>query len=204
MNHSEAIAIIREHWALDEAGTPDQLAGLINKLRPYLLPLGRGSLPAWLAPKADDSDLAQETSIRALDGISRFTGKTPERFWCWLIVIQRNEARHLAERFQAVRRDIRNERLLNPDNDVADRGSVLKELMDRELNDIRVKVLKTLDPVDQRIIRLRIFEGANLREAAESMDMDYATARKRFARAIIRWKLACDRQNGTDTVRDDS
>lgn len=194
MSQTDPLSIIRHHWKLVKEGTPDQLAGLINQLRPFLKPLARGLMPDWISSKADDSDVARDTSARALKGISQFQGDTAEEFWAWIITIQRNEINHLLEKFRAARRELTREQGLDAGETLADGRSPDVELNRQEANELREKVLLTLKPEDQMVIRLRVHSGKSLRETAELMGREYEAIKKMYARAIVKWKQAWDEQ----------
>lgn len=194
MRSTEPLAIIRQHWHLVKNGTPDQLAGLINQLRPFLKLIARGLMPDWIVSKADDSDVVQDTLSRATQSASRFQGESPEEFWAWLITIQRNEINHLLEKFKAARRDFTREQTLDVNDSLTDGRNTEAEISRQETIVLRERTLKTLRPDDQMVIRLRIYQGKSLLQIAQLMDREYESVKKLYSRAILKWKRACDEQ----------
>ena len=174
------------------AGDPDQVARVINLLRPHLKQLSKSLLPGWKSTKADDSDVAQESMTRAIVAFHQFKGDSPEQFWAWLVAIQRNEVNRLLERFAAAPREMMHEQPLHNTPELPGGRSPEVELSQRENAELRAKVLATLRKDDQAIIRLRLFEQRVYKEIALLMNREYEAVKKLHMRAIARWRHGCD------------
>lgn len=190
MTSATPLEIIRRDWTAVQGGSPDEFAALLNQLRPYLRPLAARLLPYQLAAKADESDIAQLATTRALLAIGQFNGDTPELFWAWLKAIQRNEVNRLIETYWAARRSVEREQALAdaaavpaPGADDSTAGNIAAA---------REAALRTLKPDDQTVIRLRLYEQKEYAAIAVLMGREYEAVKKLFARAVARWKRACD------------
>lgn len=193
MSHLTPLLLIKQRWDELVSGDPDRVARVINELRPQLQQLSKTLIPEQIVSKADDSDVAQDTATRAIRAYSQFKGDSPEEFWAWLVAIQRNEVNRLTERYRAASRELAREQSLDAVQELADHREPEVDLARREDEEIREKVLLTLKPDDQAVIRWRIFERRDLREISILMDREYEAVKKLFARAVVRWKNGCDK-----------
>ena len=191
MNNASPLLVISRHWPAVKGGTPAQVAALLNDLRPYLRPLAAALLPARVAVKEDESDVAQLTTLRATTAIRQFHGDTPEQFWAWVVAIQRNEINHTVEKYRAARRSVEREQPLMEEAAVPDKGRPDDDLARREQQDLRAAGLRALRPDDQTVICLRLFERRSFAEVASTMDRECEAAKKLFTRALGHWREAC-------------
>ena len=80
-----------------------------EQFRSYLRLLARMQLPPRLAPKADTSDVVQQTLIQAYNGLEGFRGTTEQEMAGWLRRILANNLAHLVRDFGREKRDARRE-----------------------------------------------------------------------------------------------
>ena len=84
---------------------------LLEKFRPYLRMLARTQLNPRLQSRIDASDLAQETLLRAHEGIARL--QDTEKIQAWLKGILANVAKEQIRNSRADKRDIEREQALS-------------------------------------------------------------------------------------------
>jgi RNA polymerase sigma-70 factor (ECF subfamily) len=80
-----------------------------EQFRSYLRLLARMQLPPRLAPKADTSDVVQQTLIQAYHGLAGFRGTTEQEMAGWLRRILANNLAHLVRDFGREKRDANRE-----------------------------------------------------------------------------------------------
>jgi DNA-directed RNA polymerase specialized sigma24 family protein len=109
---------------LAKSGDDSALWNLAEQLRPYLKAVVRRDVGRALAGKVDDSDIVQQSMVRAVNKFKDFEGASLAQWQAWLVAIVHNEARntvrywHQQRRFgrpvrskRCVRSCIRNRRL---------------------------------------------------------------------------------------------
>jgi RNA polymerase sigma-70 factor, ECF subfamily len=137
-------------------------------------------LLALTKDEEDALDLAQNTFLKALRGLSRYRGDAP--FRNWLLAIARNEAR-TGFKVRARRR----EESLDPGAGVEERDPGPEEaaLRSRELARIR-SALDRLPEKQRMSVSLRLFEGLSYREIGEATGSTEGTARVNYHHGIRR------------------
>lgn len=194
MNNVSPLLLIKTHWTDLKSGDERIVAQVVNQLRPHLQHIAKSILPEKVVSKADDSDVAQDTAIRATQCFSQFKGDTPEAFWAWLVAIQRNEVNRIIERYDAARRQIGRELSLTEIQEIPARTQPENEWNSKEALEILAEILRTLKPDDQAIIRMRIYERQDLREIATRMGRNYQAVKRLYSRAIVRWRVECNKR----------
>jgi RNA polymerase sigma-70 factor (subfamily 1) len=91
---------------LSDAARGDRAAldRLLAACEPYLRVLAVARYPARLRPRADPSDLVQETLARAAVRLKQFRGRTPDEWLAWLRQLLDTRAADLARHHRAARR----------------------------------------------------------------------------------------------------
>jgi RNA polymerase sigma-70 factor, ECF subfamily len=178
-----------------QTGDRAALDELLAEHRPYLQRLVSLRFDPQLQPRADPSDVVQETLIAAAERIDDYLHRAPMPFWLWLrqtandrlIELQR---RHLG----AARRTIDREVPLPAASSVHLAQSLLgtstpsEQVAAAELAARVRSAVGRLDPDDQSIIVLRNYEQLSNQQAAEVLGIEPAAASKRFGRALLRLK----------------
>jgi RNA polymerase sigma-70 factor (ECF subfamily) len=175
-----------------KAGSLDQLLGAF---RNYLKLLAQTSLRAALRSKADPSDVAQETMLRAARHFDQFRGVTEAELASWLRQILARYLANLARHYQVagarrIDRECSLENLLAASSaalgqlSVGSEGSPSRVAQRRELSVILADALAEL-PVDYReVIVLHNLEELDWSEVGQRMDRTPAAARMLWARAL--------------------
>jgi RNA polymerase sigma-70 factor (ECF subfamily) len=177
-------------------GRPGALDELLGLYRNFLRVLARTSLDPRFHAKADPSDAAQETLLKAYQGFDRFRGESEGELVAWLKQIL---ARHLSDvqrRFLAEARDIGRERRLD---DVLQESSLRLGRMlpidektpswrasRRELSVIVADALAELRRDDREAIILRSLHEMSWAEVGRRLRRSPEAARLLWFRALKR------------------
>ena len=133
---------------------------------------------ALVGSQSEAEDLAQETLLAALAGISEFRGDGPIRAWLFGIA-RRKCARHLE-------RHSRREARLRLIHD-ATRGELADELLaKRQRAETARAALEAIRPSEREAVVLRFAGELSFRDVGVACGIDEAAARKRVSRALAR------------------
>lgn len=178
-----------------QSGGEEQLTELFMRLRAHLRRMIEVRLDRRLHARVDASDIVQETFVRASRNLDAYL-KSPTMHpvvWLRLIgkrVIAETHRKHFRER----RTPSRELHL----NDTADDSLVLQiadslhsagsQVVRRELiEQVRATVAR-LQESDREILEMRHMEALTLEEAANVLELSYDTAKKRYQRALKRFR----------------
>ena len=175
-------------------GSPEALEDLLERYRPELRAFVEFHFDARLRARADPSDIVQETHLEIVRRMDDFLSNRPMPFRLWL----RKKA---MERLLNLRRDhlTRARRSVAREQPLPDRSSLLlarpllargpspsQQLGARELAERVSRAVARLSEADREILLLRHAEDLPFEEIGCVLDIEPATARKRFGRALIR------------------
>ena len=179
-------------FAAARQGDESSLWRLTDGLRPYLKALVRKELGAELQGKVDDSDVVQQSLIRATNKFSEFHGDNLEGWQAWLIAITRNEARNTARFWHQQRRDAFRETngqaAENPQLQRAaqDESTPSKAAMRREDAAQLLGLINQLPNEQQQIISWRFFENLSHKEVASRLGISEVASRQRAHQALMK------------------
>ena len=152
-----------------------------------------------LGGRVSESDVIQETYVRAAKRIDSFLQKDDMPFFVWLR-LEVSQKLHEIHRhhFGAEKRDVRKEIKLGQNNDsgrtsmalaahiVAQLTSPSRLIERAEQIAILEKTLGEMNELDREVIALRHFEELSNIETAKSLGIEPAAASKRYLRALKR------------------
>jgi RNA polymerase sigma-70 factor, ECF subfamily len=175
-----------------EAGALDQLLGAF---RNYLKLLAQTGLRAALRSKADASDIAQETMLRATEHFDQFRGVTEAELAGWLRQILARTMANLARHYQVVgARRVDRERSLEDMLAASSaalgkliagsEGSPSRAAQRREMSVILADALAELSEDYREVIVLHNLEELDWPEVARRMNRTPSAARMLWARAL--------------------
>ncbi len=175
-------------------GDAQALEALLRRCRPELRDFVELHLDPRLRARVDPSDVVQETQLELVRRMDDFLSKRPMPFRLWL----RKKA---YERLLNLRRDHLTRARRSVQREVAfpDRSSLLlvrpllaggpspsQRLEAREQAERVSRAVAQLGEADREILLLRHAEELPYEEIACLLDIEPATARKRYGRALIR------------------
>jgi RNA polymerase sigma-70 factor (ECF subfamily) len=145
-----------------------------------------------LKSRVDASDVVQETQMVVARRIHEFVTKRPASFRVWL---RSRAIEQLADQHRrhvtAEMRTVRREKKLHDASSMAIALTLLSEtpskmLQRSELAEQVRDLIESLNKKDREILTLRHAEGLSNDEIAEALQIEPATARKRYGRALRR------------------
>lgn len=162
-----------------------------------------------LSGRVSESDVIQETFVRAANRIDSFLEKDDMPFFVWLR-LEVNQKLHEIHRhhFGAGKRDIRKEMNIGSNRDSAKTSMALaahivaqltspSRLIERaEQIAMLEKTLNEMNELDREVIALRHFEELSNIETAKTLDIEPAAASKRYLRALKRLKEIMESAKG--------
>jgi RNA polymerase sigma-70 factor (ECF subfamily) len=158
--------------AAARAGDATSFWKMCEGLRPRLRNFAAGQLDPAVAAKVDPSDLVQNALLAAVRAFPQFRGKTTEEWEAWLTQIVRREVHDERRYWHQPRRSVRrqannleaidNGNLLPADGSSPSTPSLRKEQAEKILD-----LVARLPADEERVVRLRHFEGKSLNEIAE-------------------------------------
>jgi len=181
-----------------EKGDAQALNQLLERHRPELRGFVEFHLDARLRARVDPSDVVQETQIELVRRMDDFLAKRPMPFRLWL----RKKAN---ERLLNLRRDhvTRRRRSVKREVPLPDRSSLLvarpflaggsspsHRLEAAELAERISRAVGTLSDADREILLMRHADDLAFDDISCLLDIEPATARKRFGRGLIRLQKA--------------
>jgi RNA polymerase sigma-70 factor, ECF subfamily len=174
-----------------QQGDASALERLVDTHRAYLKRVIDLRMDDELRGRIDSSDVVQETQLIVTKRIDDFLRRRPTSFRIWMrrkalekLVDLRRQ--HLAEK-RSVRRDVR----LSDASSLAIVSQLLTDrpsqaMLRKELAQQIRTAIERLSSIDRDVLLLRHVEELSNAEAAEVLEIDPATARKRHGRAIRR------------------
>ena len=179
-------------FAAARNGDESSLWRLTDGLRPYLKALVRKELGPELRGKVDDSDVVQQSLIRAANKFSDFHGNNIEGWQAWLVAITRNEARNTARYWHQQRRDAFRETngqaVEHPQFQGAlrDESTPSKAAIRREDAAQLLDLINQLPIEQQQIISWRFFENLSHKEVASRLGISEVASRQRAHQALLK------------------
>jgi RNA polymerase sigma-70 factor (ECF subfamily) len=169
---------------LEQARSGDRFAldRLLQRYLPRLTRWASGRLPRWARDMSDTDDLVQDTLVRSVKNLPRFTPQGEGALQAYLRTAVMNRIR------DEVRRRGRQPEPAPLDSALADEGqSPLEEAIGRELLGKYDRALDRLPPDEQELVIARVEMGCSYAEIAETSGRASAdAARMAVSRALVR------------------
>lgn len=166
-------------------GDDSALWRLTEQFRPYLKALVRRNIGPQLGGKVDDSDIVQQSMIRAVNKFQDFEGAHLAQWHAWLVTIVQNETRNTVRYWHQQRRDAKLETATPNDSqnnwDPSGNGSTPSGVaMRRERAARLVATIQQLPEDQQQLIHWRHFENLPHKVIAERLGISEAATRQRW------------------------
>lgn len=176
-------------------GGQEELTQLFMKLRPQIRGMVESRLDRRLLSRVDASDIVQETFVRASQNFASYLNSPKVHPVVWLRLIGKHLIAETCRYHFRSKRTPDREQLVDDDgsdlliNKVADSMTSVGSVLDHAHMVQQVKsTLQQLAQIDREIIEMRHIEGLTLHEAADSLELSYETTKKRYFRAIKRFR----------------
>jgi len=179
-------------------GTPAALDQLFARHRAGILRMIQLRMDPRICGRVDPSDVVQEAQIEALRRMPEFLQQASQPFRVWLRQIAYDRLLMLHRRHAAAaRRTVARDAALPEDSSrqlaerlLDTRSTPSVHLARAELSHRVSEALLRLSDDDREIVLLRNFEGLSNSEAAQILQLEPATASKRYGRALLRLRAA--------------
>lgn len=175
-------------------GTPDSLAWLLERCRPYLLRAANEQLDADLRAKLGASDLVQQSVIEAQRDFAGFRGTTGEDLLAWLRGILRHNLADARRRYRDIaRRRLGRERVLTGSDGTALQEELVSDFtppvdraIAREQAEALEQAIGRLPPEYRQVLTLRHQEGRPFAEVGAALGKSEEAVKKLWLRAVRR------------------
>ncbi len=179
-------------------GDEDAWGVLLLRVEGPLLKLASRRIYRSLRPKVEASDIVQETFLLAHRSRASFRGSKPDEFVAWIHRIFSNRLKRAVRdhRYVQKRSLCREVRLDNQElrDSLLDHSSPPCEIVQlREERELLEESLRQLSWEDQSVISDHFVHGFSFAEMAVRCDRPESTVRKRWSRAMGRWRR-CDQR----------
>jgi RNA polymerase sigma-70 factor (ECF subfamily) len=177
-----------------QGGDHEAFEELLTRHQPALQQMIELRLDSRLRGRLDPLDVVQETELEAFRQLSGFLQRQPMPFRLWLRKTAQERLRMLErQHLEAAKRTVGRELPL-PDassvllaQQLASSGPTpSQDLAQHELAQRVRQAVAQLEELDREILLMRTFEGLSYEETACILDINPATARKRYGRALLR------------------
>jgi len=179
-------------------GTPAALDQLFARHRAGMLRMIQLRMDPRICGRVDPSDVVQEAQIEALRRLPEYLRHASQPFRLWLRRIAYERLLMVHRRHAgAARRTVARDAALPEDSSrqlaerlLSTRSTPSVQLARAELSHRVGQALLRLSDDDREIVLLRNFEGLSNSEAAQILQLEPATASKRYGRALLRLRPA--------------
>ncbi|MDG2220815.1 MAG: sigma-70 family RNA polymerase sigma factor [Rubripirellula sp.] len=148
------------------------------------LPVLRGFLHNRLTQESDIEDCLQTVSVKMLE---RGSGVAPAARRAWLFRVAANESARMWRSRAASEKAL--QRYASDETDIDFPENALTS---DETNQQIMKVLTSLPPAWQRVVRMRIHENMTFQQIADQLDIPLGTALTQMRRALERMRQELD------------
>jgi RNA polymerase sigma-70 factor (ECF subfamily) len=164
----------------------------------YIRSLSAGSIPHSMRRRIGESDLVQDTLLKAMRSFEQFRGTTVDCFRAWLRQIFQCRLKNLVrDHLICQKRSIRREVELDLNHElvtIAVGGSKLDPVAEDDCDlQIMEQCFAQLSASDQQVVRMHSRAGYTFTEIADKLQISEDAARKRYTRAIRRWRVLVER-----------
>ena len=171
----------------------DELAQLFVKNRDSLRAMLDCRIRGRLAARFDASDVIQESYIRAKQRLQAYLNSPTIPPVVWLRIVCKQILTESIRKNLRIRRSPEFEIYNSGDQLIVERiadslHSVTEAMARKELVRIVSEILKTMNRIDREIIEMRHNEGLSFPKIAELTDLKMETAKKRYYRAIEKFR----------------
>jgi RNA polymerase sigma-70 factor (ECF subfamily) len=177
-------------------GNPAAISELLEVYRAYLGILAKVQIDARLRGKVSESDVVQETMLRARQGFSRFRGQSEQELIGWLRKILVSRLTDMLRHYHADCRDIKLEKSLHQDVEqssallargiAARQPSPSEQVQRRESAVLLADALARLPSLYREVVVLRHFENLSFPEVGQRMGRSTHSVKNMWVRSMVK------------------
>jgi len=181
---SSNVAASQESMANCRVQTLD-VAALALRYRPFLKAIAAAELPEHLKSREDDSDLVQETLLKATREAHQFRGSTVQELESWLRETLLNQIKDCIRFHGRQQRNVGREIAVPVNSVSADDPSASERVRKAEAKELTQQALKELPEEYRKVLLLRQQMDLTFVEIAEHMQRSPDAVRMLWGRAIL-------------------
>lgn len=185
-----------------QRGGQDGLAQLMELERYHLRAFLERRIHRRLASRLDASDVIQEVYVRARQALPNYLASPniPPLIWLRHLCVQVLSEVH-RKHFRSVRNPFREAQPFENVLITSLVNSSISTEIKFERLDVANKIqsaLKEMNSIDQEVLEMRHVDGYSLAEISKMLELNYETVKKRYYRALNRFKELADEQSLID------
>lgn len=170
---------------MTQIGGPAQIAAMVAACRPSLKAIAASLLPDHLKSRVDDSDLVQETLLKAVAQADQIRATCPAQVEAWLREILINSIRDCIKFHGRQQRSISREQFLPLDPVRATDPSASEQVRKAETREIILNAVTELPDDYRTVLLLRQQLDLTFPEIGERMQRSPDAVRMLWARALV-------------------
>lgn len=177
---------------------------LFKQLQSYLAWISHREFDTRLQNKLGESDIVQQSYVRAIERFDDFDGTDPHQLMAWLRQIMSNEMKQARRALTSEKRDWRRERATTALDSQGQTGAFevadslptpgTQALANEQAAAIMV-AMQRLSEDHRQVIELRNWQRISFAEIAEKMNRSENAVTKLWFRALVRLESELERQN---------
>ena len=180
-SESEVAKLLRQMHSGDE----DVLPKILDHILPWLKNYVRRRVQGKLKAKLETEDVVQDAIANFLRDAPNFVVQGEGQFRAFLQMVADNVIRGHHRYFERQRRRLSRERPLSGMTEAVMDSQTPSRVASKDEGEARVRLsLEMMDPIEQRIICMKIYDNLTYREIADNLGIQVEAARQRFRRAM--------------------
>ena len=180
-SENEIASLLRRMHSGDE----DVLPKILERILPWLKNYVRMRVKGKLRAKLETEDVVQDAIANFLRDAPNFVVQGEPQFRAFLQMVADNVIRGHHRYFQRQRRRLSRERPLSGITEAVLDSETPSRVVSQDEGEARVRLsLEMMDPIEQRIICMKIYDNLTYREIADNLGMQVEATRQRFRRAM--------------------
>lgn len=200
LNLGDALPVSREGANLLNTRPEEMTAGVFS-YRPSLKAIAATLLPKHLKSRVDDSDLVQETLLKAVAQADQIRANSPEQLEAWLRETLINSVRDCIRFHGRQQRSVSKEQFLPLETVRSTDPSASEQFRKEETNQIVLNAVMELPEDYRTVILLRQQMDLTFPEIAERMQRSADAVRMLWGRALVALSGRLDAANKDDLNR---
>lgn len=188
---ADGIADLLRHLHGDDERVIGQL---LERITPWLRSYMRRRLGGKLRAKLETSDVVQDAIASFLRDAPNFVVQGENQFRAFIRQVADNVIRGHHRYFERQRRRFSRERPLTNLNSAILDSVTPSKVASKDEGEARVRLaLEMMDPIEQRILCMKVYEDSTFGEIGDALGMNEEAARQRYRRALpkLQKKVSC-------------
>jgi RNA polymerase sigma-70 factor, ECF subfamily len=187
----EAITVLLRQL---HTGGEENITKILERIMPWLRQYVHMRVQGKLRAKLETQDVVQDAVANFLRDAPNFVVQGENQFRAFIRQVADNVIRGHHRYFERQRRRLSRERPLSGMTEAVLDSFTPSKAASQDEGEARVRLaLEMMDPIEQRIICMKIYDDSPFREIAETLGMQEEAARQRYRRALpkLQKKVAC-------------